>query len=278
MVFYFTSKEGTLLYMGKDKYENEDLIKYAWPEDVWFHVDNLSSAHVYVRMPYGQTWDDLSPELVRECSQLVKENSIEGVKKPSVNVIYTPASNLRKDGSMATGQVSFFDEKLVKKYVVVEKDKEMLKRLLKTREEKYPDLRDELDTRNKLDRMQQKEKFRENSKREKEERIQKEKEMEARSYDRLFKAPQGEADQLYGFGVKKPAEGGASKGKGKVGKSLESRGDDIDDVFGGSSDKSNTLIQGDDLDAFGGLSLENGSSDAKSKKASKVSSFEDDFL
>ncbi|KAG9336216.1 hypothetical protein JZ751_002563 [Albula glossodonta] len=39
------------IYMGKDKYENEDLIKYGWPEDIWFHVDKLSSAHVYLRMP-----------------------------------------------------------------------------------------------------------------------------------------------------------------------------------------------------------------------------------
>lgn len=31
--------------MGKDKYENEDLIKYGHPEDCWFHVDDLSSAH-----------------------------------------------------------------------------------------------------------------------------------------------------------------------------------------------------------------------------------------
>ena len=30
---------------------DEDLIKYAWPQDVWFHVDKLSSAHVYLRMP-----------------------------------------------------------------------------------------------------------------------------------------------------------------------------------------------------------------------------------
>ncbi|KEI39104.1 uncharacterized protein L969DRAFT_88555 [Mixia osmundae IAM 14324] len=37
--------------MGVDKFENEDLIKHAWPEDVWFHVDKVSSAHVYLRMP-----------------------------------------------------------------------------------------------------------------------------------------------------------------------------------------------------------------------------------
>jgi hypothetical protein len=40
--------------MGKDKFENEDLIKYAWPtRDVWFHVAELSSAHVYLRVPEG---------------------------------------------------------------------------------------------------------------------------------------------------------------------------------------------------------------------------------
>ena len=43
-----------MMYMGKDKYENEDLIRYGFPEDVWFHVDNLSSAHVYLRMNRGE--------------------------------------------------------------------------------------------------------------------------------------------------------------------------------------------------------------------------------
>ena len=38
---------------GVDKYENEDLIKYSLPTDVWFHVDALSSAHVYLRLPEG---------------------------------------------------------------------------------------------------------------------------------------------------------------------------------------------------------------------------------
>lgn len=46
--------DGHVLYMGKDKYENEDLIRYGFPEDVWFHVDNLSSAHVYLRMNRGE--------------------------------------------------------------------------------------------------------------------------------------------------------------------------------------------------------------------------------
>ena len=29
----------------------QELIKYAWPEDIWYHVDKESSAHVYIRLP-----------------------------------------------------------------------------------------------------------------------------------------------------------------------------------------------------------------------------------
>lgn len=40
MVLYFTlSDESYVCYCGIDKFENEELIKYHWPEDVWFHAD-----------------------------------------------------------------------------------------------------------------------------------------------------------------------------------------------------------------------------------------------
>lgn len=64
--------------MGKDKIENEELIKYGWPEDLWFHADKLSSAHVYVRMPRGTTIDELPQSVIDDCAQLTKENSIQG--------------------------------------------------------------------------------------------------------------------------------------------------------------------------------------------------------
>lgn len=87
------------------RYENEDLIKYAFNEDIWqvlfvravsappishpgcthctvpqarFHVDNLSSAHVYLRLPRGKTMDDIEPDTLEDCAQLVKANSIQG--------------------------------------------------------------------------------------------------------------------------------------------------------------------------------------------------------
>lgn len=91
----------------QDKYENEDLIKYGLPEDVWFHVDDLSSAHVYLRLRAGMTLDDISDDLLLDCASLVKANSIQGCKKSSVYVVYTRWKNLKKTGDMVDGQVGF---------------------------------------------------------------------------------------------------------------------------------------------------------------------------
>ena len=60
------------------RYIDEELIKYGWDEDVWFHVDNLSSAHIYVRLPEGQDWESIDQGLLVDCAQLTKANSIEG--------------------------------------------------------------------------------------------------------------------------------------------------------------------------------------------------------
>ncbi|EHK41628.1 hypothetical protein TRIATDRAFT_302094 [Trichoderma atroviride IMI 206040] len=148
MVYYFTSnvvEPAGFIYVGKDKYENEDLIKYGWEEDVWFHVDKLSSAHIYLRMQPGQTWDDLPQELVMDLAQLTKANSIEGNKKDNITVIYTPWANLKKDGSMDVGQVSFHDQRKVKRILVPNRENPIVNRLNKTKVEKKPDLKAEKD-------------------------------------------------------------------------------------------------------------------------------------
>ena len=85
MVYYYKSRCGEYtIYAGKDKYEDEDLIKYGLPEDVWFQVDDLSSAHIYLRQKKGEKLDDISPELLLDCGSLVKANSIAGCKVRSI--------------------------------------------------------------------------------------------------------------------------------------------------------------------------------------------------
>ena len=111
------------------------MIAHGWPEDVWFHVDNLSSAHIYLRMRDNETWDAIPEELLTDCAQLTKANSIEGNKKDNITVIYTPWSNLKKDGSMATGQVGFKDNKKVKRVYVSARENAIVNRLNKTKVE-----------------------------------------------------------------------------------------------------------------------------------------------
>ncbi|KAL7747269.1 hypothetical protein RI367_007323 [Sorochytrium milnesiophthora] len=191
MVLYFTSNvvdPPALIYMGKDKFENEDLIKWGWDVDVWFHVDNLSSAHVYLRLQeckeaavpetpptgspsmarpksagskgfqqppkskstapeqqrvYCKTWDDIPEALLQDLAQLTKANSIDGNKRDGITVIYTPHSNLKKRPGMETGQVSFHNNKLVKKVFVKTRQNDIVNRLNKTKEERAPDLEKE---------------------------------------------------------------------------------------------------------------------------------------
>ncbi|KAJ6003461.1 Coiled-coil domain-containing protein 25 [Penicillium sp. IBT 35674x] len=138
MVYYFTSNvvsPAAFIYVGKDKFENEDLIEFGLDSDV--------CAHVYVRLRDGETWDNIPEELLVDCAQLTKANSIEGNKKDNITIIYTPWSNLQKDGSMATGQVSFHNPKLVRKVLVRARENPIVNRLNKTRVEKFPDFRAE---------------------------------------------------------------------------------------------------------------------------------------
>ncbi|KAI0878492.1 coiled-coil domain-containing protein 25 [Hypoxylon argillaceum] len=144
MVYYFTSNvvsPSAAIYVGKDKFENEELIKHGWDEDVWFHVDKLSSAHIYLRMAKGDSWDTIPADLLTDLGQLTKANSIEGNKKDNITIIYTPWSNLKKDGSMAVGQVSFKDPRKVKRILIAQRENPIVNRLNKTKVEKTnPDL------------------------------------------------------------------------------------------------------------------------------------------
>ncbi|XP_043918616.1 coiled-coil domain-containing protein 25 isoform X2 [Protopterus annectens] len=189
MVFYFTSNVVSppyTIYMGKDKYENEDLIKHGWPEDIWFHVDKLSSAHVYLRLQKGQTIEDIPKEVLTDCAQLVKANSIQGCKMSSVTVVYTPWSNLKKTGDMDVGQIGFHKQKDVKT-VMVEKTNEIVNRLEKTKTERFPDLAAEKEARDREERNEKKAQIQEMKRKEREE-MKKKKEMdELKSYSSLMK-------------------------------------------------------------------------------------------
>ncbi|KAF9344803.1 Coiled-coil domain-containing protein 25 [Mortierella sp. AD094] len=175
-----------LVYMGKDKFENEDLIKYGFEEDVWFHVDKLSSAHVYLRLGPNQTWDNIPEPLLNDLAQLVKANSIEGNKKNNLTIIYTPWSNLKKSGDMDVGQVSFKKNNLVKRVYVAERINEIVNRLNKTKIEKFPDLAQEKADHERVQKRQQRQRDQERQQQEFEQVQQLKQKASERSYASIF--------------------------------------------------------------------------------------------
>ncbi|BBN02286.1 coiled-coil domain-containing protein 25 [Marchantia polymorpha subsp. ruderalis] len=189
MVYYFKARPEAgdyVIYMGLDKHENEDLIKYGLPEDIWFHVDKLSSAHVYLRMQKGQTMEGISAELLEDCAQLVKANSIQGNKINNLDVVYTPWYNLRKVPSMDVGQVGFHNPKLVRTVRVEKRVNEIVNRLNKTKVERTPDLKAEREQYNAAERAERKAQTRDKKRREEIERLEKERQAEIRSYKGLM--------------------------------------------------------------------------------------------
>ena len=167
---------------------DEDLIRWGWEEDVWFHVDKLSSAHVYLRLPTGMSWDAIPEDLLTDLAQLVKANSIEGHKLNNLQIVYTPWSNLKKTGDMATGQVGFHSPRLVKYIRVETRINEIVNRLNKTKTESFPDLCAERQEHQQELNNAKKAVLREAAKREKEIEAERKRQAEARSYDRIYTA------------------------------------------------------------------------------------------
>jgi hypothetical protein len=169
MVIYVTSSDPRfIIYLGKDKYENESLIKYGFPIDVWFHVEGYSSAHVYLRLPDGITINNIPSNILEECCQIVRDGSKEGRKQESVKICYTKWENLRKGKNMEIGEIGFKNDKEIYYINNVKKNKELLNKLKKTWIEKQ------------IDYEKEKEMYllEEKNKRKKEEEIAKKKELE----------------------------------------------------------------------------------------------------
>lgn len=191
MVLYFKARPDAgdyTIYMGADKNENEELIKYGLPEDVWFHVDKVSSAHVYLRLKKGETIDTISEGLLEDCAQLVKAHSIQGNKMNNVEVIYTPWSNLKKSPPMDVGQVGFHNPRMVHVLTVEKRVNEIINRLNKTRVERRPDLKAEKEASNAAEKAERKMQLKEKKRKEEMERLEKEKWAEIRSYKGLMVA------------------------------------------------------------------------------------------
>ncbi|CAD7925736.1 unnamed protein product [Amoebophrya sp. A25] len=217
MVLFFTSQfdPSWVVYCGVDKFENEKLLQNGFPEDLWFHVNDLSSAHVYLRIPTGKwrklldicypphgipgkgpeglsrlTEEDyrkvIPQEIIDEMCTLVKGNSIAGSKQSEVDVVWTPFANLRKDQqTMDTGTVGFVNEKQCFFVRRCPTNRDLLKKLEKSKKDVDVDLAAKLDERLKAEISYRKQKVASAKQAEKAQEKERAREREMKSYDNL---------------------------------------------------------------------------------------------
>jgi len=190
MVLYYTSNAihpPVRLYVGRDKHENEELIRWGWDEDVWFHASKLSSAHIYLRLPEGMTIDTIPEALLIDCCQLTKQNSIAGCKQNSVPIVYTMWKNLKKTGDMDVGQVGFHRDKDVRYYTVEKKVNDIINRLNKTKvEDESVDFRASREERDTKERKAEQARKQEEKAFNKKKELEQQAEKEQRSYSTLM--------------------------------------------------------------------------------------------
>ena len=94
---------GWHVYIGKTDEQNDELsLKFAAPQDLWFHVAGHPGSHVIIRRPKG------SPEPSREAIGTAAALSAWYSKQrgtPLVEVHYTAARNVRKCPGAPAGEV-----------------------------------------------------------------------------------------------------------------------------------------------------------------------------
>jgi predicted ribosome quality control (RQC) complex YloA/Tae2 family protein len=87
--------EPVLFYIGQSQDENHSLLDLAKPEDFWFHLGSISSAHVIGVVPKGIPRKQLS-YIVKRGALLCKQHTAKVASKSHVAVIYTRVRHVTK--------------------------------------------------------------------------------------------------------------------------------------------------------------------------------------
>ena len=60
------------IQIGKNKFENDELVRNANPNDIWFHISNSPSCHVIL---ITNNQKALPKQVIKRCACLCKSNS-----------------------------------------------------------------------------------------------------------------------------------------------------------------------------------------------------------
>lgn len=84
------------LYIGKNAKGNEEIIKKCHPESLWFHINNISSAHIILE----SKGDDIPKRCLIQIAKILLET--KNNRPNNVNVVYTQVKNVKLTKQLGT--------------------------------------------------------------------------------------------------------------------------------------------------------------------------------
>ncbi len=119
----FVSCDGFPILVGRGARENDQLtLRFARGNDLWMHVSGSPGSHVVIRVPQGKS---VPLETLLDAAALAVQYSPRRGRN-GIEVVYTPAKNVRKPRGAAPGLVTFAGGRSLKP----DHDAARLKRLL----------------------------------------------------------------------------------------------------------------------------------------------------
>lgn len=84
------------IFIGRSAKGNEQIIKMSHPESIWFHLNNISSAHIILE----SSGDDIPKRYINQVAQKLFEYKTNLPK--NINVIYTKVKNVKLTNTLGT--------------------------------------------------------------------------------------------------------------------------------------------------------------------------------
>ena len=105
--------DGYTVYIGKNNIQNDYIsLKFANPNDVWFHAQKIHGSHVLLRNPENLELDEIPENVLFNCAKLAKENS-KASDSLNVCVDYCLAKFVKKASGAKPGMVIYNNFKTI---------------------------------------------------------------------------------------------------------------------------------------------------------------------
>ena len=98
-----------IIFIGKNKYSNYNLIDASKDTDIWFHISGSPSCHVILKNEGNLR--DIPKQVIKRCAYLCKINSTKAKILANCEVIYALIDDIEKTNIV--GQVNVHKSKSV---------------------------------------------------------------------------------------------------------------------------------------------------------------------